>query len=90
MTYLITYEADPSQIFDEVSGEERKQTLNKLYEVASSEFRSPDQFDVEPLRGNDPRWRFRVGNGIRVFLEIDQNSEVLRISRVSRRENLYQ
>ena len=90
MTYLITYEDDAQKVFSDLTVEERNQALKKLYEVASSEFRSPEQFDLKPLRGSDQRCKFRVGNGIRIILQIDKNAEMLHVSKVARRENLYQ
>lgn len=90
MVYLINYPSSISRLFEDFSTEEKDQTLKKLYEVANSEFRSPYDYDLKRLTNTDPRWRLRVGNGIRVILTIDEKQEALHIEGIRRRENLYQ
>lgn len=86
MTYIITYQ-NGAKVFEGVGTQQRKQTLKKLYEVATSEYRSPQQFDVEPLK-DDTRVRLRVGD-IRVLLEVDEEQRVLNVSKIGLRKNVY-
>jgi mRNA-degrading endonuclease RelE of RelBE toxin-antitoxin system len=90
MNYIITYEREALRDFEELEHEERNQTLKKLYEVAGSEYRSLQQFDVRPMRNEDHRWRLRVGDNLRIILTIHENESRLEVSKIARRENLYQ
>ncbi|WP_136591507.1 type II toxin-antitoxin system RelE family toxin [Salinigranum halophilum] len=90
MVYCVTFSSSPPRLFAEFSTQEKDQTLKKLYEIATSEFRTPYDFDLKQLRSTDPRWRLRVGNGIRVILTVDERAEALCIEEIGRRENLYQ
>ena len=90
MSYIITYEQEALNDFDKLEHDEQNQTLKKLYEVADSEYRSLKEFDVKPMRNRDHRWRLRVGDNLRIILTIRENKNRLKVSKIARRENLYQ
>lgn len=89
MAYEITYTGSAEKAFNELEDDEQRHIQKKLNQIASSEFRHPAQWDFKRLDGKADG-RFRIGNSIRVFADIDDTTNTIRIHHATRRENLYQ
>ncbi len=88
MAYEITFTDSVEKTFKRMRTDERCYIQKKLNEIASSELRHPTQWDFKRLDGKADG-RFRIGNGLRVFADIDDAKDTIRIHQVARRENLY-
>ncbi|GAB7093443.1 hypothetical protein JCM30237_05950 [Halolamina litorea] len=88
MAYDITYTGSAEEAFEGLEKIEQSYIQKKLNQIATSEFRHPAQWDFKRLEGQ-AEGRFRIGNGLRVFADIDDTEKTIRIYRTDRRENLY-
>lgn len=88
MAYDITYTGSAEKAFKGLEADEQSYIQKKLNQIASSEFRHPAQWDFKRLEGQ-AEGRFRIGNGLRVFADIDDTENTIRVHRTDRRENLY-
>jgi len=89
MTYVIDYPDGALEAFSKLDSAGRDRTVNKLYEVATDDYRDPWNFDYKRVRDCIADGRLRVSDDIRVFVDIDRKMSVLRVWDVDRRENLY-
>jgi len=76
------------EAFDGLESDERSYIQKKLDEIASSEFRHPSHWDFKLLDGQ-AEGRFRIGDSLRVFADINDAEDTIRVYRAARRENLY-
>ncbi|GAB7121093.1 type II toxin-antitoxin system RelE family toxin [Natrinema sp. JCM 9743] len=88
MAYEIVFTGSAEEAFDGLESDERSYIQKKLDEIASSEFRHPPQWDFKPIGGRSDGW-FRVGNGLRVFADINGTDNTICVHRAAQRENLY-
>jgi len=88
MHYDITFTADGAEAFEGLEPTEQVQIRSKLNQIASCEFRSPQEWDFCRLEGRADG-RFCIGKGLRVFADIDDANGVIRIRYAGRREDLY-
>ena len=88
MTYDIVYTADGSETFNTLEPTEQTQLQNKLDQIAGNEYRDPRDWDFQQMEGRADG-RLSIGRGLRVFVDIDDTSGVIRIHFIGRRENLY-
>ncbi|ELY58298.1 hypothetical protein C493_06974 [Natronolimnohabitans innermongolicus JCM 12255] len=88
MAYEIAFTGSIEEAFDGLEADERSYIQKKLDQIASSEFRHPSQWDFKPLKGRG-EGRFRIGNGLRVGANIDDEENTIRVYWADRRENLY-
>lgn len=89
MTYVIAYRNPVDEVFAPVDREDKNQALNKMYEIAANEFRNPYDYDFQRLPQFEADGRFRVGDSLRVIATVDRKNEIIYISEVCSRENLY-
>lgn len=89
MTYIIDYDNDATDVYSNLNRSTKNMVVNKLYDIATNEFREPWEWDYKQVQTHTADGRLRVGDNLRVFVSIEQDSEVLRVSDVGRRENLY-
>jgi mRNA-degrading endonuclease RelE of RelBE toxin-antitoxin system len=89
MVYVINYEENITDVFGSLEPQEREFLLNKLYNVARAEFREPWEWDYKTIKTHAADGRLRVGDDLRVFMNIDRNQQVLGVYEAGRRENLY-
>ena len=89
MVYAINYENGVNDVFEKVERQERDYVLSKLYEVARAEFREPWECDYRRVSTHPAGARLRVGDELRVFVDVDQSNEVIGVHEAARRENLY-
>jgi len=88
MAYDITFAGSAEKAFNELETDEQRYVQKKLNQIASSEFRHPAQWDFKHLDGKADG-RFRIGDSLRVFADIDDNTNTIRVHQAARRENLY-
>ena len=88
MAYNITYTGSAEKAFKRLETDEQRYIKSKLNQIASSEFRHPAQWNFKRLEGQ-AEGRFRIGNSLRVFADIDDTENTIRVHRTDRRENLY-
>jgi mRNA interferase RelE/StbE len=88
MAYDITYTGSAEQTFKRLETDEQSYIQQKLNQIASSEFRHPSQWDFKRLEGQ-AEGRFRIGNDLRVFADINDREKTIRVHGTERRENLY-
>lgn len=86
--YDVVFTDDGSSSLGALERTERRRVHEKLERIASNEFRVPRDWDYEQL-GGCAEGRFRIGDGIRAFADIDDVDRVIQVHRVDRRENLY-
>jgi len=89
MTYIIDYQNDPADVYAGIDHDTKNTVVNKLYDIATNEFREPWEWDYKSVQACAADGRFRVGDDLRVFVSFEQDMELLRVSNVGRRENLY-
>lgn len=56
--------------------------------IATSRFRHPTEWDFKRMPGQSDG-RFRLADGLRAFVDVDEQAEVIRVHYIGRRENLY-
>lgn len=88
MAYDIVFTQNGRSALRDLGQSEQRQVRTKLFEIASCEFRSPTEWDFCSMAG-PAEGRFRIGDGLRVAADVDDRRELIRVHRVSRRENLY-
>lgn len=88
MTYDIAFTHAGRSALDSLERAERTYIHRKLEEITNCEFRHPTEWDFERMAGCADG-RFRIGNGLRVFADIDEETSRIRVRDVRRRENLY-
>jgi mRNA-degrading endonuclease RelE of RelBE toxin-antitoxin system len=88
MAYSLVFTRDARHALDILERTERSAVTRKLNEISACEFRHPSQWDFERLPGLADG-RFRIGNSLRVFADIDETDGLIRVHDVRRRENLY-
>lgn len=89
MVYAINYENGVNEVFGKVEKQERDYVLSKLYEVARAEFREPWEWDYRRISTHPAGARLRVGDELRVFVDVDQSNDVIEVHEAVHRENLY-
>ncbi|WP_262181363.1 type II toxin-antitoxin system RelE family toxin [Haloarcula laminariae] len=89
MTYIIDYNNDAADVYSGIDRNRKDIVVNKLYDIATNEFRQPWEWDYKEVHTRAADGRLRVGDDLRVFMSVDQDAEVLRVSDVGHRENLY-
>lgn len=72
--------------FSQLGSDNQQRIIDKLEEVASSDWRDPDDF-LEPLT-NSPFQKLRVG-GYRLGCRLLHDSKMLRVESVRKREGAY-
>lgn len=72
--------------FAELPADDQQRIIDKLDEVAGSEWRDPDDF-LEPLTGS-PFQKLRVG-GYRLGCRLRREPKLLRVESVRKREGAY-
>lgn len=72
--------------FSQLTAESQQRIIDKLDEVVSSEWRSPDEF-LDPLT-NSPFQKLRVGD-YRLGCRIHSDSQTLRVESVRKRDGAY-
>ena len=88
MAYDITYTGSAEKGLEELETDEQDYVQKKLNQIASSEFRHPAEWDFKRMEGQ-AEGRFRIGNGLRIFADINNGEKTIRVHRTARRENLY-
>lgn len=89
MTYIIEYKDSAAEAYDSIDRVGRDQTATKLYNIAADEYREPWDWDYKLMKTSPAEGRLRVGDDIRVFVNIDRSEKILKVIDVGRRENLY-
>lgn len=67
---------------------ERMSVHQKLNRIATSRFRHPTEWDFKRMPGQSDG-RLRLPDGLRAFVDINEQTRVIRINYIGRRENLY-
>lgn len=89
MVYVIAYKEDTTDVFESLEPQERELLLNKLYDVARAEFREPWEWGYKRIKTHAADGRLRVGDKLRVFIDIDRDQQKISVYEAARRENLY-
>lgn len=89
MAYTITYRDSPDNVFSGVETVERQHVQQKLNEIATNEFRRPRQWDFKRIPTHRAEGQLRVGNSLRVFVDIDDTNQRITVYETEHRENLH-
>lgn len=88
MAYQLRFTNDGVETMKNLETDERHQVVKKFIEIINCSFRHPTDWDFVEMDGC-AEGRFRVGDAIRAFADVDDHNEVIRIHKIGRRENLY-
>jgi mRNA-degrading endonuclease RelE of RelBE toxin-antitoxin system len=89
MAYTLTYRDSPDDVFSELETVERQHVRQKLTAIATNEYRRPRQWDFKRISTRRAEGQFRIGNGLRAFVDIDDANQRITVYDVDHRENLY-
>jgi mRNA-degrading endonuclease RelE of RelBE toxin-antitoxin system len=88
MSYQLKFTNDGEETMSDLETEERQRVIQKFREIVSCPFRHPTDWDFVEMDGC-AEGRFRVGDALRAFADVDDHNEIIRIHQIRRRENLY-
>jgi len=88
MTYQLRFTGDGEEAMYELETNERQRVVQKFMEIINCPFRHPTDWDFVEMEGC-AEGRFRIGDMLRVFADVDEHNEVIRVHKIGCRENLY-
>jgi mRNA-degrading endonuclease RelE of RelBE toxin-antitoxin system len=89
MAYNISFRTSADQAFSSLDNSLRNRTEEKLEQIADCEFRKPADWGYTQFDGQAASGKFDLFNSIRVFADIDEESEEIIVHGAYTRENLY-
>jgi mRNA-degrading endonuclease RelE of RelBE toxin-antitoxin system len=87
MTYDVSFAGGVEAAFQTLGSNATAEVKNKLEQVATSEWRSPADWDYEAWNGQ-ASGKYNWGQ-YRVFADIDEENETIVVHQARYRENLY-
>jgi mRNA-degrading endonuclease RelE of RelBE toxin-antitoxin system len=89
MAYNVSFRNSAESAFESLDNSLRTRTEKKLEQIANDEFRSPEQWGYTQFQGQSASGKFDFFNQIRVFADVDKESEEIVVHNADTRENLY-
>jgi mRNA-degrading endonuclease RelE of RelBE toxin-antitoxin system len=88
MTYRVSFTDEGETALRALESDERNRVTTKLGRIATCQYRHPSDWNFSRMDGCADG-RFEIGDGLRVFADIDERRHLIRIHWIGRRENLY-
>lgn len=88
MAHEIVFTSSGQDALAALEHTEQSRVRRKLDRIATCEIRAPWEWGFCRMEGRADG-RFWIGDGLRVFADIDRDGDVIRVRHVGRRENLY-
>lgn len=89
MNYKLVFTDNGKRALDRLETEAQRRVKEKLTRIATCDYRHPADWDFKPTSCHfEGEGRFGAGD-LRVFADIDEERDLIRIYNIGRRENLY-